>query len=94
MFIIDCSKFTVQWIFCFFKLKVWLLPAPPLLSSNQRPVFLLLNDLDDVLVLHDVWEADPLGAVLCAGSLEDQHTNQFRLLPLLGFKRFSYIMTR
>lgn len=71
---------------CLFYSEYYLNPfnesVPPPAQSLLGPVrslSLLLNNLDDVLVLHDVCKADPLRAVLGAGSLEDQQTVEFRV---------------
>lgn len=82
--IYHCCISTVQWVF-FSMLTPQCFSVSPL--SNQELV-LLLDNLDDVLVLHDVRQADPLRAVLGTGSLEDQQMTQFRpvLFACLGFK--------
>lgn len=74
MTIFHCCKSTVQYFFVYFQFHSSSKTVPhPVLSTRELVLF--LNNLDDVLVLHDVCEADPLRAVLGTGSLEDQRKN-------------------
>lgn len=72
--IFHCCKSTVQYFFVCFQFHSSSKTAPrPVLSDRELVLF--LHNLDDVLVLHDVCEADPLRAVLGTGSLENQKKN-------------------
>lgn len=82
-------------IYCTVRLISIFFRSPPELSlvlSPPRPanwqLALLLDNLDDVFVLHDMCQADPLGAVLGTGSLggrgrEGQQVSEASILCVL-----------
>lgn len=76
-----------------FSIFIWSPPELSLIPSlspsplaNQHRV-LLLDNLDDVFVLHDMRQADPLGAVLGTGSLEDKKVSRYQRLPSCMYLR-------
>lgn len=76
-----------------FSIFIWSPPELSLIPSlspsplaNQHRV-LLLDNLDDVFVLHDMRQADPLGAVLGTGSLEDKKVSRYQTLPSCMYLR-------
>ena len=76
-----CCISTVQWVF-------FAMLTPQCFSVSPRSnleLVLLLDNLDDVLVLHDVRQADPLRAVLGTGPLEDQQDDTVQTLSLCLF---------
>lgn len=81
---INFGRTTVHWELLVFRTP-WIKAASSAAQSFSpagSSFFLLLYDLDDVLVLHDVCEADSLRAVLGTGSLEEQQTHTYILCHL------------
>lgn len=74
-----------------FSIFIWsppelsLIPSPSPLANQHR--VLLLDNLDDVFMLHNMRQADPLGAVLGTGSLEDKKVSRYQRLPSCMYLR-------